>query len=190
MARWVTSAPILGVAPMLGRWFNRADVAPNAADTVMLDYGYWQRRFGSDRAIVGHTITVDGKARQVIGVMPQHFRFLDGEQPQLFLPLQLDRGKTTLGQFSYEGGSQSGGFVTQWLPSGDAGSSNSVTTLLIRESQLGAAGPELLQLRGAVGQQLGGPFGFGENAVAQPPLMPKVPEGLALQALAIRAGGG
>jgi Carboxypeptidase regulatory-like domain len=44
------------------------------------------------------------------------------------------------GQFSYEGGSQSGGFVTQWLPSGDPGSS-SVTTLLIRESQLGAAGP-------------------------------------------------
>lgn len=95
--------PILGVTPMLGRWFNRADVAPNAADTVMLDYGYWQRRFGSDRAIVGRTITVDGKARQVIGVMPQHFRFLDGEQPQLLLPLQLDRNKTVLGQFSFDG---------------------------------------------------------------------------------------
>jgi predicted permease len=95
--------PILGVTPMLGRWFNRADVTPNAADTVMLDYGYWQRRFGSDGSIVGRTITVDGKARQVIGVMPQHFRFLDGEQPQLFLPLQLDRNKTLLGEFSYEG---------------------------------------------------------------------------------------
>jgi predicted permease len=95
--------PILGVTPMLGRWFNRADVAPNAADTVMLDYGYWQRRFGSDRSIVGRTITVDGNARQVIGVMPQHFRFLDGEQPELFLPLQLDRNKTTLGEFSYDG---------------------------------------------------------------------------------------
>jgi len=44
------------------------------------------------------------------------------------------------GQFSYEGGSQSGGFVTQWLPSDDPGSPT-VTTLLIRESQLGAAGP-------------------------------------------------
>jgi predicted permease len=95
--------PILGVTPMLGRWFNRADVAPGAPDTILMDYGYWQRRFGSDRAIVGRTITVDGKARQVIGVMPQHFRFLDGEQPQLFLPLQFDRNKTTLGQFSYDG---------------------------------------------------------------------------------------
>lgn len=59
--------PVLGVTPMLGRWFNRADVTPNAAETVMLAYGYWQRRFGSDRSIVGKTITVDGKARQVIG---------------------------------------------------------------------------------------------------------------------------
>ena len=95
--------PVLGVTPMLGRWFNRADVTPNAAETVMLAYGYWQRRFGSDRSIVGKTITVDGKARQVIGVMPQHFRFLDGEQPELFLPLQFDRNKTVLGQFSFDG---------------------------------------------------------------------------------------
>ncbi|MGA2729457.1 MAG: hypothetical protein ABSE96_16740 [Terracidiphilus sp.] len=35
--------------------------------------------------------------------MPQHFRFLDGEQPELFLPLQFDRNKTVLGQFSFDG---------------------------------------------------------------------------------------
>ena len=95
--------PTLGVPPMLGRWFSRADDTPGAADTVMLDYGYWQRRFGSDRSIVDRAITVDGKLRQVIGVMPRNFRFLDDEQPALFLPLQLDRNKTTLGQFSYDG---------------------------------------------------------------------------------------
>ena len=95
--------PTLGVAPMIGRWFSRADDTPGAADTVMLDYGYWQRRFGSDRSIVGRAITVDGKLRQVIGVMPRNFRFLGGEQPALILPLQLDRNKTTLGQFSYDG---------------------------------------------------------------------------------------
>jgi predicted permease len=95
--------PVLGVAPMLGRWFNHADVQPNAADTVMVDYGYWQRRFGGDRGIVGRAITINGKAHQVIGVMPQHFRFLDEEQPQLYLPVQLDRNKTVLGQFSFDG---------------------------------------------------------------------------------------
>ncbi len=95
--------PILGVAPMLGRWFSPTDTKSGAPDTVMLDYGCWQRRFGSDRSIVGHTITVDGKPRQVIGVMPRNFRFLDGEPPALILPLQFDRNKTVLGQFSYDG---------------------------------------------------------------------------------------
>jgi predicted permease len=95
--------PILGVTPMLGRWFGRPDVQPGSPDTVMLDYGYWQRRFGGDRSIVGRAIRVDGKPRQVIGVMPKGFRFLDGEQPALFIPFQFDRNKTTLGQFSYDG---------------------------------------------------------------------------------------
>ncbi len=95
--------PILGLPPYLGRWFNRVDDSPGGPDTVMLSYDYWQSRFGSNQSIVGQTIRVDGKARQVIGVMPKEFRFLDWEQPALFLPLRLDRAKTTLGQFSYEG---------------------------------------------------------------------------------------
>jgi predicted permease len=95
--------PILGLTPFLGRWFNRVDDSPGGPDTVMLSYDYWQSRFGANRSIVGQTIRVDGKARQVIGVMPKEFRFLDWEQPALFLPLRLDRNKTLLGQFSYEG---------------------------------------------------------------------------------------
>jgi len=95
--------PILGLTPTLGRWFNRVDDSPSGTDTVMLSFDYWQSRLGGDRSIVGKTIRVDGKARQVIGVMPKEFRFLDWEQPELFLPLKIDRSKTTLGQFSYEG---------------------------------------------------------------------------------------
>jgi predicted permease len=95
--------PILGLKPILGRWFNRADDNPSGPDTVMLSYDYWQSRFGADRSIVGRSIRVDGKARTVIGVMPKEFRFLDWEPPMLFLPLRIDRSKTTLGQFSYEG---------------------------------------------------------------------------------------
>jgi len=95
--------PVLGLQPILGRWFNRTDASPAGPETVMLSFDYWQSRFGSDRSIVGQSIRIDGKARQIIGVMPKEFRFLDWEQPALFLPLRLDRGKTTLGQFSYEG---------------------------------------------------------------------------------------
>ncbi|HMD20139.1 MAG TPA: ABC transporter permease [Alloacidobacterium sp.] len=95
--------PVLEVAPMLGRGFNRADATPGSPDTVLLTYGYWQRKFGGDRSIVGRSLTVDGKPRQIIGVMPKEFQFLDWETPALILPIQFDRNKTTLGQFSYEG---------------------------------------------------------------------------------------
>jgi predicted permease len=95
--------PILGLKPILGRWFNRSDDSPSGPETVMLSYDYWRSHFGADRSIVGRAIRVDGKARTVIGVMPKEFRFLDWEPPMLFLPLRLDRSKTTLGQFSYDG---------------------------------------------------------------------------------------
>ncbi len=95
--------PVLGIPPMLGRWFNREDTQPNGPQNVILDYGYWQQRFNSDRKIVGRNIVVDGKSRTVVGVMPRGFHFLDWKQPSVFLPIQLDRGKTVLGQFSYSG---------------------------------------------------------------------------------------
>ncbi|HVT98666.1 MAG TPA: ABC transporter permease [Acidobacteriaceae bacterium] len=96
--------PVLGIAPMLGRTFSKADVAPGAPQTVVLGYGYWQRHFGGDRSVIGRSITADGKIRQIIGVMPRNFRFLDWTiQPGVYLPLQFDRNKTKLGQFSYEG---------------------------------------------------------------------------------------
>ena len=58
--------PILGVPPMLGRWFNHADDSPGSPETVMLTYGYWQRKFGGNPSIVGQGIKVDGKTREII----------------------------------------------------------------------------------------------------------------------------
>ena len=95
--------PTLGLKPHLGRWFGREDTSPHGPDTAMVSYAFWQSHLGGDPAAVGQTIRVDGKSRQIIGIMPREFRFLDWEQPALFLPLVLDRNKTTLGQFSYEG---------------------------------------------------------------------------------------
>jgi predicted permease len=93
---------ILGVQPMLGRQFRREDDAPGAPETVILSYGYWQRKFGGNPAAVGQTLIVDGKARQIIGVLPKGFHFLDREDPALITPFQFDRNKTHLGNFSYE----------------------------------------------------------------------------------------
>ncbi len=91
----------LGVQPLVGRWFNATDDSPGSPDTAILTYGYWQRRFGGDVSVVGRQIRVDGQSKQIIGVMPQNFRFLD-QKPELILPQQFDRAKTKLGNFSYQ----------------------------------------------------------------------------------------
>src|SRR5690242_8589840 len=94
--------PILGVAPALGRSFTGKDVLPNRPGTVILMDGYWRRKFSGDRSIIGRRILIDGKACEVIGVMPRNFRFLDMDV-SLIQPLQFDRNKTFLGNFSFEG---------------------------------------------------------------------------------------
>ena len=93
--------PILGVQPFLGRLFTQADDAPGAPATVILSYAWWQTRFGGDRSAIGRTIVADGQPREIIGVLPERFRFLD-RKPALFTPMQLDRAKTRLGNFSYQ----------------------------------------------------------------------------------------
>jgi predicted permease len=94
---------VLGVPAMFGRTFSPSDDSPGAPPTAILTYRYWQRRFSADLSAVGKTIIVDGMARQIIGVLPRNFRFLDAHDLALILPLQLDRNKTLLGNFSYFG---------------------------------------------------------------------------------------
>ena len=95
--------PLLGIPPMLGRVFSRADDTKGAPDTAVLTYGYWRRKWGGDPKVIGKTIIVDGKQRQIIGVMPKRFHFLDHSDPAIITPFQFDRNKTNLGNFSYNG---------------------------------------------------------------------------------------
>jgi putative ABC transport system permease protein len=92
----------LGVAPLLGRWFSEKDDSPGSAKTVILMYPYWQARFGGDRSVIGRRMVIDGDAKEVIGVMPENFRFLD-QKPALLQPMRLDRAKMFLGNFGSRG---------------------------------------------------------------------------------------
>jgi predicted permease len=94
--------PILGVQPALGRWFSENDAAPGSTQTAVLTYGWWQTHFGADRSVIGRQIIVNSISRQIIGVMPANFRFLDRDSTFL-LPLQFDRSKEFLGGFDYPG---------------------------------------------------------------------------------------
>ena len=95
--------PILGVTPAIGRLFTRADDSPGSPETVLLSYAYWRKKFGSDPSVINRVITVDGRPRQIIGVLPKGFHFLDWEDAAIIMPFQWDRNKTKLGNFSQEG---------------------------------------------------------------------------------------
>jgi len=92
--------PLMGVSPVLGRLFTRQDDAPGAAQTVVLTYLYWQQRFGGASSVIGSSITVGGVPREIIGVLPRRFHFLDQKDSSLILPMQWDRATTALGNFN------------------------------------------------------------------------------------------
>lgn len=70
-----TLFPILTYQPALGRVFTNEEDKPGADPVVVLSYGLWQRRFGSNPDILGQTLSMNGKGFMVIGVMPQKFAF-------------------------------------------------------------------------------------------------------------------
>jgi predicted permease len=85
--------PTLRVEPLLGRRFTADDDAPGSSPTAMLSYGYWQRRFGGERDVVGRTLALDGVPVEIVGVLPPTFRFLE-EQAEVLTPGQLNRART------------------------------------------------------------------------------------------------
>jgi predicted permease len=85
-----------------GRWFSPADQNPHGPKSVMLSYGYWQQRFGGDRSVIGHNITVDSQLREIVGVMPRGFRLINADS-DLVVPLAFDRSKLILAGFGYNG---------------------------------------------------------------------------------------
>lgn len=92
----------LRVAPALGRWLTSQDQVPNSSRNLMLGYGYWQRRFGGSRSVIGRTIRVDERSWQVVGVMPRGFRVVDADF-DLLMPLRFPRTNLSLAGFGYRG---------------------------------------------------------------------------------------
>src|SRR5262249_51778457 len=80
-----TMMPMLGVSPILGRWFAPEEAQVGRDQVMVLSYAYWQRRFGGDPHIIGKTVLLDRDDYQVIGVLPAGFWFpADGD---LWVPL-------------------------------------------------------------------------------------------------------
>ena len=131
--------PTLKVKPFLGRFFSRQDDSPGSPATVVLTYGYWERRFSGDHGVIGRRILIDGKAKEVIGVLPREFRFLDMDS-ELIQPFQFDRSKTFLGNFSYEGVGRLRAGVTIAQADADCSAQAGGTARADRSGSAGAGG--------------------------------------------------
>ena len=92
----------LGTPPIVGRWLSAADQIPHGPERVMLGYGYWQRRFGGDRGVIGRNITVDSRPKEIVGVMPKGFQLVDADF-DVVRPLAFERGKVILAGFGFHG---------------------------------------------------------------------------------------
>jgi putative ABC transport system permease protein len=79
---------VLGVAPLLGRPLVEADSQPGAAEVIVLAEGYWKRRYGADPSAVGETLEVNGRPRQIVGVLPGTVQIPPGAE--FWIPLVVD----------------------------------------------------------------------------------------------------
>ncbi len=69
--------PMLGVQPVLGRGFERADDSPHPPPIALLGFRLWRDYFGSNPKLIGAPIQLDGQAFTVVGVLPANFRLPD-----------------------------------------------------------------------------------------------------------------
>ena len=82
---------LLGVRPFLGRTFLPEEgSAPNAHPVAVLSYGCWQRRFGSDPAIVGNPVMINGHSFTAVGVAPANFTGTESVfTPEFWIPSMM-----------------------------------------------------------------------------------------------------
>jgi hypothetical protein len=83
---------VLGVEPLIGRFFTQQDAAAAGQDPyAVLSYDYWQRRFAGNAGVLGTPISLYGTTYTIIGVAPLGFRGETvGENPDLWLPTMME----------------------------------------------------------------------------------------------------
>ena len=82
--------PLLGVTPALGRAFLPEEETSGRDRVVVLSHDFWAGRFGGDPEVIGRTLTLDGQPHEIVGVMPEGFRFPDEASVAMWNPLAFD----------------------------------------------------------------------------------------------------
>jgi predicted permease len=76
---------LVGQKPIAGRDFKPSDQVPGAAPVAILNYGFWQRRYGRDGAVIGRVLRMSAAATTIIGIMPEGFSF--PQKTDIWVPL-------------------------------------------------------------------------------------------------------
>ncbi len=82
---------LLGVHAAIGRTLTpEDDRTPGAHPVVVLSYGYWQRRFGANPAVLNQTIVLNAHPMTIVGIAQPGFKGVGvGEAPELFVPMMM-----------------------------------------------------------------------------------------------------
>lgn len=157
---------LLGVEPSLGRSFTAEESRYGGPPAVVLDHGFWSRRFGEDPDVVGRMITIDGGPVRVVGVLPASFDFASiftpGDRADYFSPFPLSpetnrQGNTLalVGRLGEDGSLDAArdelSVLATRTSEGDAYLNDFVPSIRpLREHVAGAYRPAMLVLAGAV----------------------------------------
>lgn len=79
---------VMHARPLLGRGFLPEEFVPGHEGAAVLEHGLWQRRFGSDRSVVGRVIHIGGTAATIVGVMPPGAVY--PPEAKLWVPIRAD----------------------------------------------------------------------------------------------------
>jgi len=94
---------LLGATTLYGRTFTPDEDRPGARDVVVLTHGFWQRRFGSDPAVIGKTMVLSGTPHEIIGVLTPGLKIEIDEPPDVYVPFRLDPNSTEQGTYFNSG---------------------------------------------------------------------------------------
>jgi predicted permease len=93
---------LLDVRAELGRLIGKEHDVPEAPLVAVLTHAYWQHAFGGSQDVIGQSLVISGEPGEIIGVLPASFKFLNTD-PQLILPLRLNRATTRTGSLPQNG---------------------------------------------------------------------------------------
>jgi putative ABC transport system permease protein len=82
---------VLGTRMLAGREFRADEEKPGGAAVAIIGEGLWKRRFASDPALVGRTITLDGSPTTIVGIAPASLKLISGGD--IYTPLTIDPAK-------------------------------------------------------------------------------------------------